>query len=183
MAAFAVLAMMSVTSVSCEKPEESGTKEPAEQPVIELVSPSDGDEVELQEIESIVFEWKAVEGVNAYKVLVSRNRDMSDSREINAVRNPLSLDVKDFDKVLDGFGVKKGTAARIYWTVVAWGREEEFGTQTRKMTVKRLPEGPAQSDEERIADPLTIKVAVLYEDPVMPGTDKYMHEVCTVGGR
>ena len=183
MAAFAVLAMMSVTSVSCEKPEESGTEEPAEQPVIELVSPSDGDEVELQEIESIVFEWKAVEGVNAYKVLVSRNRDMSDSREINAVRNPLSLDVKDFDKVLDGFGVKKGTAARIYWTVVAWGREEEFGTQTRKMTVKRLPEGPAQSDEERIADPLTIKVAVLYEDPVMPGTDKYMHEVCTVGGR
>ena len=182
MAAMAAYALLCLIAVSCEKPVQP-EPEPEELPQIELVSPDDGLEIDLSGTDKVSFEWKSIEGVNAYKVRVSRYRDMTDCCDISAVRNPLSCDVKEFDNVLESIGLQKGKASKIYWTVIAWGREDEFDAPVRKMTVRRLPDGPSQSYEERIAEPLTIKVAVLYEDPVMPGTDKYMHEVCTVGGR
>ncbi len=183
MTLFALFVSLAAVPVSCDKPEPSENKEPEQLPVIGLAAPEDGEEIDLAAQESVVFEWKNAEGVNAYKVRVSKNRDLSDFQEINAMRNPLSVDAKDFDEVMDALGLKKDKASRVWWTVVAWGREDGFEQEVRKMTVKRLPEGSGLSYEERIADPLTIKVAVLYEDPLMPGTDKYMHEVCTVGGR
>ena len=149
---------------------------------IQLISPSDGSEINLADVESVTFSWETLSGINAYKIKVSLSEDMSSSQELNAVKTPYACQVEDLDSKLGNLGVKLGATAKVYWTVIAWGSEDKYAKDVRSLKVTRLPEENQEPYEKRIADPITVKVAVLYEDPIVPGTDKYMHQVCRVGG-
>lgn len=172
-------------SVACEKAPaaEPEPETPAELEKIVLTAPEDGFSVNLQNVAEITFSWENVKDVNAYKIRLSLSEDLSKPYDVSAVKNPLACTNKSFDGFLGSLGVKPGETATIWWSAIAWGGEDKFGKDVRSLTVTRLPEGPDEPYEERVADPITVKVAILYEDPLMPGTDKYMHEVCTVGGK
>ncbi len=180
-AALAALASPIFVAVACEKaPVVEPEPEPLE--TIVLKAPADGAAIDLLTAGDVSFEWENVQNVNAYKVRLSLSAELASPYDISAVRNPSSFSVKDFDGFAGSLGIKSGETVKVYWSVIAWGKEDSFNKEIRSFTLTRLPEGPVEPYEERIADPITVKVAILYEDPLMPGTDKYMHEVCTVGG-
>lgn len=171
-------------SVACEKSPvtEPEPEQPAELVPIVLTAPENGTSIDLVNAEPVVFSWKNAKGVNSYKIRFSRSADLSKPYDVRAMSNPVSYKYKAFDGFLEALGVKNEETATIWWSVIASDKEDKFDKQVRSLTVKRLPAGPEEPYEQRIADPITVKVAILYEDPIMPGTDKYMHEVCTVGG-
>ena len=176
------LFLLALIPISCEKEPEPIIPPEKEPEVIQLESPDDLVEYDLKEMQSVSFKWSAVPNVNAYKIRISRSSSMTSPVDISAIKSPTQIDIKQFDTYLDNLGIEPGSTRKIYWTVIAWGKEDEYKQDVRSIKVTRLPEGPIVPYEQRIADPLTIKVAVLYEDPIMPGTNTYMHEVCRVGG-
>lgn len=173
-------------SVACEKTssEEPEPEKPEPLEMIKLISPDEAASFDLVSVTDISFSWENVKDVNAYKIRLSLSEDLSKPYDVSAVRNPLTCTNKSLDGFLESLGVKPDETVKLYWSVVAWGKEDKYAKDVRSISVKRLPAGPDVPYEERIADPITVKVAILYEDPIMPGTDgKYMHELCTVGGK
>ena len=152
-----------------------------ELPVIELLSPEVESNINMAEVEKIEFSWTNVENVNSYKILLSLNEDMSKAVEIVATKNPYEVKAETMDAKLAALGIKYEAEKNLYWSVAVYGSQENAAeTQVRKITIKRAPE-KIVDPAERIADPLTVKVAILFEDFEIPGTGgKKMHEVCAL---
>lgn len=168
---FLFLLFLSLVVLSCEKPlpEDDTLKDVLTTPVIELTAPADGSSIDLEEVDAVEFEWTTVEGVNSYKILISVSEDMSSAKEISAVNNPMKVKSETIDAVLKGFGLGYEESGTFYWSVAVWG-SQEAETRVRSVVFKRKKE-LIISYEDRIAEPLTIPVAVLYEDPIIPGTN------------
>lgn len=165
---------------ACEKPvPESSQPEPNVKLEIGLISPAADAVVNLSEVETVEFEWTALENVNSYKILLSRFEDMSAAREIAAVTDPIKVKSVTLDSHLAALGVGYEESVTLWWSVMVWG-DAVAEVQPRKITLKRLSDS-TPTYEERIADPITVKVAIVVEDFEVPGSGgKLMHEVCAL---
>ena len=161
-------------------PEEQNKEE--EVPAIELLAPEDGISADLEQVEGVTFSWTAIENVNSYKILLSLKEDMSGAVEITATKNPYTVSSTKMDAKLQALSIGYEAEKKLYWKVVVYGSQENSGeSSVRTITLKRRKEAQT-NNEDRIADPLTVKVAVVIEDLVVPGTGgKRMHEVCACG--
>ncbi len=190
---------------SCEKPEpeDKGNggqtgQEPGKTEVltIELAAPKTGTEFDLLTDGSVDFEWEAVEGVEEYTVLLSKVRTMDEEEtyEFSATGTKLSVPAEDIDDKLAKMGFYYREKAKVYWQVI----HRDAGTEELRAKSKVVPFNIVRPEKVvdntgRIADPLTIKVAIVYEDPLIPdtfpdnrkanGEQKRLHEYCTVGNR
>lgn len=178
---FSFMIGSSLLLASCEKPVEEGPDDtPVEIQKIELESPGEASSFDLESVQEVDFQWTAVDGVSTYKILLSQSETMSNPREIVAVNNPMTVKSETLDSHLAAFGVGYAETAEIWWSVVVYGTQEAK-TNVRKIILKRKKE-VVVDNSERIADPITVKVAVVIEDLVVPGTGgKRMHEVCALG--
>ena len=165
---------------SCKK---TPTPEPKpEIPTIALVAPNDGEIINLNKDSTVTFEWKAIEGINSYKIIIGKDTSFTGGASILATGNPLVLTADYLDAQISKLISEVGATADLYWTIIPGGNELANKT-TRKIIVTRKDAEPVLPYAERVADTLTIKVAVLYEDPIVPGTDgKRLHQVCTTPG-
>lgn len=160
-ACFALMAF-----AACEKPYEYPTYEEEDLPKIELFAPAADAAVDLESVDEVVFEWTDLE-VNSFKLLFSLSEDMSNAKEIAAPNNPMKIKAKTLSDFLAQFGLGYEESADFYWSVVVWGTKQAE-TSVRKITLKRAKEVIIPY-EERVADPITIKVAIVIEDPVYNG--------------
>ena len=153
---------------ACNEPDPVYDPEPEVLPVIEIVSPAEGSVIDLSTTETIDFEWVDVEGVNAYKIYMWIDGRENKKVELQALRNPYKADVTLIDEKIGVLGVDYEQSQEVVWTVKDWdGTEAEY--ETRKLTIKRLPEPSKIPYEERIAESLTVPVAIVIEDPVYNG--------------
>ena len=166
---------------ACKK-TPAPSPEPEQKPKIELLSPADNSTLDLGKGQGISFEWKPAEKINSYKLKLSLDNSFANSVSILATGNPLVMTADYFDSQLGTLGIGKGLSADVYWTVTAGGNEQTENF-TRKMSVTRKKADSDLPYEERVAEKLTVKVAVIYEDPIVPGTGgRRLHEVCTTPG-
>ncbi len=183
---------------SCEKPapDNGGGQEDdnkTEVVSIGIVSPKTNAEFDLSTDASVDFEWEAVEGVDTYTVLLSsiRTMDEEETVEFSSSDTKLSVDAKDMDSKLSKLGFYYEEKSKVYWQVIY----REPGTDELRAESKVVPfsiiRGKKVVDNTgRVAEPLTIKVAIVYEDPLIPdtfpdnrkdnGEQKRLHEYCTV---
>jgi len=169
---------------SCDKPAEPGVPqedEKEELPLIEIISPEDKASFDLQAVETVEFQWTPIENVNSYKILFSLKEDMSDPIELVATKNPMPVKAETLSDKLADLGIKYEQEKTLYVSVEVYGSQENAAdTQVQTITLKRRAE-VVISNEDRIADPLTVKVAIVYEDFEVPGTGgKRMHQVCAL---
>jgi len=156
-----------VAFAACEKPYEYPTYEEEELPALELLAPAADTTIELDSVDEVVFEWTALENINSFKLLFSQSADMSSAKEFAAPNNPMKVKAKTMDEFIAQFGLAYEETGTFYWTVAIWGdKETEAGVN--KITFKRKKEVIIPY-EERVAEPITIPVAILIEDPVYNG--------------
>lgn len=174
------VAFCSVLCVACGNPEpEDPTPtpdEPIEVPVIELALPADNAVIELSEDSELSFKWYKIDGTNNYKLALSMSKDMKSAYTVPALTNPLTFTGKEFDKTLEDFGVGKGETVDLFWSIIPYSDRVEAESQVRSIKVTRIPLPP--EPEDRNADPITIKVGVLYEDMIVTSQGKRLHECC-----
>lgn len=177
-----ILAAASLLALACGKEPVPG--KPAEEPKIpiELLRPFADAKVALDDVDYIRFEWKAVEGISNYKLYLSTNEDLSSPQVLVPDSNPINIEKDEMDRILESLGVSADKSADIYWSILPFRDNCKIENQIRKFSITRKTPPIIIPYEERVADPITIKVAIVYEDPIIPGTDgKRMHEVCRVG--
>lgn len=147
-------------------------------PTIGLLSPEEDLSIDLQKVDYVDFSWTDVENANTYKILISLDSDMSKPVEIIATKNPTVLTAETLDAKLGELGIKHEARRTLYWKVVVYGSQEnEAESDTRVIILKRR-EKVVISNEERKADQLVVKVAVVIEDLIVPNTGgKRMHQV------
>jgi len=167
-------------AVSCggsgDSPDPEPEPEPAEIPEIKLTSPEDGASITLSSDTGISFSWEKAEGISNYKIRYSLKEDFSDAKVIPALKNPLAYTGKEFDQTLADMGVEAGTEATIFWSVIPFSSKTEAKSETRRLTVTRIPKAVITPGEN--ADTITVKVACLIEDMVVSSTGKSLHESC-----
>lgn len=169
---------------SCDKQPEPVTppeEEKEDLPLIEILSPEADASFDLQAVDTIEFEWTPIENVNSYKIILSLKEDMSNPVEMIATKNPMPVKAETLSDKLAGLGIAYEEEKTLYFSVIVYGSQENAAeTQVRSITLKRRPE-VVITNEDRIADPLTVKVAIVYEDFEVPGTGgKRMHEICAL---
>jgi len=132
---------------------------------LELSLPADNQQVDLTATSEVGFAWKPVAGAEGYTILFSTSSDMSDYAKINVSDATVSVKSEILDYAMHELGFDFGQTCKVYWTVVLKG-DERINTSARPLGVKRLVQAPY---EDRVAEPLTIPVAILVEDPVYNG--------------
>ena len=170
---------------SCSKiePDDQNDKPIEEFPdvaehLLEAVSPEDSTVIDLDEIirKGISFEWKGLDTIPKYKIKVSINEDLSDGKTFNAAEaNPFEIRAVDIDAYLRQAGVATDADATLYWQVQS-AAVMKADSQIMSLRLSRMSFGPNVDPEERKAETITRKVAVLVEDPVIPATGKRIHE-------
>lgn len=180
---YTLLAVASLLSLSCNKtPVGPVEPEKPEKTPIELIRPFADSKVYLDEIGSVKFEWEEVEGLANYVLELSLTEDFANSKVISPKGMSITYTAEEFDAILEEFGVETKTVVDMFWTVKPFREKPNIENQVRKFSAKRISPYEILPYEERVADPITVKVAIIYEDPIVPGTDgKRMHEVCRVG--
>jgi len=163
-----LLAFLPALIICCEKASTSTpTKEvtPTEQEaqLISLISPDEGASIAISGSESYEFKWQSIDGVTMYKLNFSLKSDMSDPKSVAALRNPLSITGSSLDSYIADLGVESQGTATIYWSVSPWSSEVKYENEVRSFTVTRMEDAPETLEN---ADPITVKVAIIYEDPV-----------------
>ena len=179
---------------SCTKPENDSPENtsPEEQtpeqdpetpgPEIVLVSPADGFTVDLWYNLDYVFEWNPMEGQNFYRLYFSRSADMAEKTSIVVDGSKASVSWRDFAAALKEIGFTSAETADVWWSVGPWTEGVKYTPQVRRMKVTTLKEDGVS---EPVTDPVKVKVAVVYEDPVFqdpahpsdPRNGKRIHEI------
>lgn len=166
--------MLSLTAAcACEKYVPVPGREPEEIKTIELIAPADGAEINLADVESVTFDWKAIDDVNTYKIRMSLSEEMTSPVELSALQTPLTVSEKSLDTKLAALGIDYDTPTEVFWTVDAWGSNAE--TSVRSLWLTRKPYDAEAEYQARVADPIVVKVAVVYENPPMTN-GKRLHE-------
>ena len=171
---FAFLSASLLAFAACNEPDPVYNPEPEVLPVIELLSPADKSAIDLSSVDEVEFEWTGVDGVNAYKVYFWLEGKTNKKVELQALSNPYSIDVETLDEKLAALGIGYQETKNVCWSVQDWdGKKAEYQTNTISFT--RLPEAAEVPYEERIAESLTVKVAIVIEDPIYNGRLEEYH--------
>lgn len=153
---------------------------------VKLLSPANSANYSCNSCDEILFQWGAIEGIEAYDIEFSLDKSFATKEVYNlsdGLNDPTSeyVGVDYLDSMLQNLGVEAESTALVYWRIVPIG-EHNKELEPRKLTIERKDPRFWIPYEERLADPITVKVAVIFEDPIMPGTNgKRMHEVCRIG--
>lgn len=138
---------------------------------IALSAPEDGSTWTLEKDAEYTFSWEKVEGQTNYKLALSRSQDMSSPYEISIRGGSQIITGANFDTYLQEMGVPSEATVDIWWSILPYKEVAhiEYTTNVRKLTVTRLEE--VKPDWGPIDEPLVVKVAVVYEDPVYNNPD------------
>ena len=166
----------------CQEPNE-GPVTPDEpevpavtEPEILLTSPEDGATFDLNEVEDIQFAWEELEDIKGYRVVLSATEDFANPEKVIATENPESLTAIEIDDMMKAWETPANTSSTIYWKVELSSRTKTAKCEPRKLVLERRIGTPDTPYEERIADQLVIKVACVYDSPVVRD-GKRLHEV------
>ena len=179
----------SCTTNPQEQKEDKPSDEPTPQPEpgepgpeIVLVSPADGSALELWYNQSYDFEWEPMEGQNFYRLYFSLTNDMASKASIVVSDCKVSVSWKDLAAAFEEIGAAPAETSELWWSVGPWTDGVAYTPQKRSLTVTTLkPDGVS----EPVTDPIKVKVAVVYEDPVFsnpadpsdPRNGKRIHEI------
>lgn len=172
---FCVSALNACTRPTPE-PKPDPEPEPTPAPLIELVAPEDNVTFTIEKGVDVSFSWNKVAGISNYKILFSLDEKMSSPVSVPALAVPLVFTGEEFDNTVESLGVESEQTADVYWSIVPYSSRNEAETQVRKMTVTRLLAPKVEPGEN--ADPITIKVGILYEDQIVASQGKRLHECC-----
>jgi hypothetical protein len=110
-----------------------------EKPAITLTAPADNASFDLSKVDKIAFSWNKAEGVTAYTLrlhTVAADAPASDVKFDAGDKNSYELTAEQVDRLMLGnTTVKPGETGDVYWTVTGG----DATTQTRKVSIKRLP--------------------------------------------
>ena len=131
---------------------------------IELIAPAEDATLDLAALEKVVFSWNKCGDNEKYSILFSTSDKMVDFKKIDVTGTSIWMRSDYFDDFVFLLGLESAESGKIYWSVVL--SDDTRPTVVNSLNVKRLPK---VSNEERIAESLTIPVAILIEDPVYYG--------------
>jgi hypothetical protein len=112
-------------------------------PTINLLTPNENAAFNLDEVSEISFSW-AVEGITAFKLLLSLTEDLA-SPQVSMAGNmdgdyTKNLTADELDVQLTALGVNKGEEATVYWSVQPAGSLINAETQVRSIRITRKAE-------------------------------------------
>lgn len=179
----------SCTPTPVEQPEEkpgetqdpeSGQVTPG--PEIALVAPADGFSIELWYNQDYVFEWEPMENQNFYNLRFSASSDMKDAASVVVNGNKASVSWRDLGEAFKKIGLEPASESDVWWSVSPWTDGTPYTPKVRRLKVTTLKEDGVA---EPVTDPVKVKVAVVYEDPVYsdpsnpsdPRNGKRIHEI------
>ena len=139
---------------------------------IDLMQPSSGADLDLSALNEVHFEWSLPGDQNEYTILFSSSEDIKNPVRIDVDGSSLSFSVDYFDHLMHNMGLNALESGKVYWTVIVRGDERIENISSFDVT--RRASVPY---EERIAESLTIPVAILVEDPIYPPTGKRITEM------
>ena len=179
----------SCTPTEAAKPEDKTAEEQTPGPStdvpgpeIALVAPADGFSMELWYNEDYAFEWKPMEGQNFYRLNFSSTADMAKVSSIVVNGTEASVSWRDLDKAFKEIGLGSAQTTDVWWSVAPWTEGTAYTPKVRRLRVTTLKEDGVS---EPVTDPVKVKVAVVYEDPVYndpsnpsdPRNGKRIHEI------
>ena len=132
-------------------------------PEISLVAPADGSTIRLWYNGEYAFEWGPLEGQNFYRLYFSRTSDMAEKASVVVSDTKASVSWRDLDAAFKEIGLGPAETADVWWSVGPWSEGTAYTPQMRRLTVTTLKEDGVS---EPVTDPVKVKVAVIYEDPV-----------------
>ena len=152
---------------------------------IKLLSPANNGNFSCNSCDDIFFQWGAVEGIEEYDIEFSLDSDFETKEVYNmsdGENDPTSeyVSVEYLDAMLQQLGVEAESSALVYWRIVPKG-DHNKEIASRRFTIERKDPRFWIPYEERLADPLTVKVVVIYEDPIVNEQGQRLHEVCRIG--
>lgn len=161
---------------------------------VQLTSPYNGANFSCNATDEILFEWKAVDGIEDYDIEFSLDNDFSNKQIYNlddGENNPTAeyISTEYLDLMLQNFGVEAESTAKVYWRVIPNGSHDKE-IAVRHFTLERMDPYYLLPYEERISDKkMTIYVEALIEDPIVYHEGvctleegKLLHEVTTIRG-
>ncbi|MDY3979217.1 MAG: hypothetical protein SOZ00_04270 [Tidjanibacter sp.] len=158
----------------CDRPVET----PENKPEIELLTPFQDGNIALNDVDSVRFSWQTAEPITNFKLILSLTEDFETKITLPVSAQSYALSAPEMDSQLDAMGVEPEASTVVYWSVEPWKSGSDIETSVRNFTIRRIVEPDVIPYEERVAEPLTIKVAVVYEDPIVEGTGgKRIHEL------
>ena len=146
-------------------PSSEPSEEPAkpEGPAIELVAPEDNAEITLTRNGEVEFKWDKISGQAFYKLLLSASQDMSNAETIEVRANHISFKGSELSDIAIGLGIQKGETKDLWWSVAPWAEGVSYTPRVRCIKLTNFtPEGV----HPPVAEPITVKVGVVIEDPV-----------------
>lgn len=153
-------------------PEEPAVVEPE----ILLTTPENDAVFNLNEIESITFGWQELEDIKGYRVVFSDSDKFENVEKVIATENPEVVTALQLDEWMKAWGKPGNTSSEIYWKVEPSSRTKTAKCEPRTLKLERMTGSPDTPYEERIAEPLVIKVACIYDSPVLRD-GKRLHQI------
>ena len=152
---------------------------------VELMSPTNNSNYSCNSCDEIFFQWGAIEGIEEYDIEFSLDSDFATKEVYNlsdGENDPTSeyVSVEYLDAMLQNLGVEAESSAMVYWRIVPQG-DHNKEIQSRRLTIERKDPRFWIPYEERLDDPITVKVVVIYEDPIVNDKGQRMHEVYRIG--
>lgn len=152
---------------------------------VELMSPTNNSNYSCNSCDEIFFQWGAIEGIEEYDIEFSLDSDFATKEVYNlsdGENDPTSeyVSVEYLDAMLQNLGVEAESSAMVYWRIVPQG-DHNKEIQSRRLTIERKDPRFWIPYEERLDDPITVKVVVIYEDPIVNEQGQRMHEVYRIG--
>ncbi len=152
---------------------------------VKLLSPANSANYSCNSCDEILFQWGAIEGIEAYDIEFSLDKNFATKEVYNlsdGLNDPTSeyVGVDYLDSMLQNLGVEAESTALVYWRIVPIG-EHNKELEPRKLTIERKDSRFWIPYEERLDDPITVKVVVIYEDPIVNEQGQRMHEVYRIG--
>ena len=133
---------------------------------IKLSLPADNASIDAAAVDKVEFSWEKLEDEDEYSILFSAASDMADYRSVNAkAGDGHIMSAEDFDYYLHELGLDYLESGKIYWTVIIKG-DHRLNSPVRALNVSRRAKVPY---EERVADPITVPIAIVLEDPIYNG--------------
>ena len=154
--------------VGCQEPAPEPEPEPeVTEPEILLTSPAADAVFDLNAIDEIAFEWQELEEFKGYRVVFSDSENFENVEKVVATENPEVVSAVQIDDWMKAWGKPANTSSEIYWKVEPSSRNKTAKCEARKLKLERRTGTPDTPYEDRIADQITIKVACVYESPVL----------------
>lgn len=112
---FLWIILFSVCLWTCNNKDKFETQDPIE---IVMIVPADGAAFNLDEGQSIAFEWKDVPGIDGYKLVISLSESFTLWTSLAAGQNPLTISARDFDRALALLNVASYATETVYWSIL-----------------------------------------------------------------